>query len=125
MLDDCGQEITWANVFLDAQRVRQLSLRSLRTYAYELLHFARWRNDAPLSEITESTLHDYVRHQLEQEPKPTPQTINRRLCVLRCLYRFHLGTQIPGGQFHFQRYYHTVSPLGYGHPRLAVAYGLR
>ena len=28
--DERGQEIVWANAFLDAQRIRQLSLRSLR-----------------------------------------------------------------------------------------------
>jgi hypothetical protein len=42
VLDECGQEIAWANAFLDAQGVRQLSSRSLRAYAYDLLHFARW-----------------------------------------------------------------------------------
>jgi hypothetical protein len=36
------QEVTWANAFLDAQRIRQLSLRSLGAYGYDLLHFARW-----------------------------------------------------------------------------------
>ena len=30
VLDECGREVAWANTFLDAQRVRQLSLRSLR-----------------------------------------------------------------------------------------------
>ena len=96
--------------FLDAQRVRQLSLRSLRAYAYDLLHFARWlQSRAPslCREITESTLLDYVRHQLDQQPKPTPQTINHRLGVLRCLYRFHYGQEIPAGQSHFQRIYTT------------------
>ena len=39
--DELGQELVWANAFLDAQRIRQLSLRSLRAYAYDLLHFAR------------------------------------------------------------------------------------
>ena len=34
-------ELDWANVFLDSQRLRQLSLRSLRVYAYDLLDFAR------------------------------------------------------------------------------------
>jgi hypothetical protein len=41
LLDERGREVAWANTFLDAQRVRQLSLRSLRAYAYDLLHFAR------------------------------------------------------------------------------------
>ena len=33
--------------FLDAQHLRQLSLRSLRAYAYDLLHFARWLQARP------------------------------------------------------------------------------
>ena len=41
----------------------------------------------PLGEITESTLLNYVRHQLNQELRPTPQTVNHRLGVLRCLYQ--------------------------------------
>jgi integrase/recombinase XerD len=127
LLDEQGNEIAWANTFLDAQRIRQLSPRSLRIYAYDLLHFARWFQDPlrPLSEITESTLLDYVRHQLDQEPKPTPQTVNHRLGVLRCLYRFHYGQDIPAGQSHFQRLYTARSSLGYGRPHRAIARGLR
>jgi integrase/recombinase XerD len=127
LLDQQGQELAWANTFLDAQRIRQLSLRSLRAYAYDLLHFARWFQDPtlPLSEITEATLLDYVRYQLDQQPKPTPQTVNHRLSVLHSLYRFHYGREIPAGQSHFQRSYTTRSPLGYGRPRRAIALGLR
>jgi site-specific recombinase XerD len=127
LLDE-REEIAWANSFLDAQRIRQLSVRSLRAYAYDLLHFARWWSQhpaKPLSEVTESTLLDYVRYQLDQQPKPTPQTVNHRLVVLHCLYRFHLGTEIPPGQSHFQRTYTRRSPLGYGRPRRATALGLR
>ena len=68
LLDE-REEIAWSNSFLDAQRIRQLSVRSLRAYAYDLLHFARWWSQhpaKPLSEITESTLLDYVRYQLDQ-----------------------------------------------------------
>jgi site-specific recombinase XerD len=127
LLDEQGQEVAWANAFLDAQRVRQLSLRSLRAYAYDLLHFARWLEDAPhpLQEITESTLLDYVRHQLDREPKPAPQTVNHRLIAVRCLYRFHYGGEIPAGQSHFQQTYTKRSAPGYGRPRRAVARGLR
>ncbi|GDY24036.1 hypothetical protein LBMAG56_53830 [Verrucomicrobiota bacterium] len=127
LLDEQEREVAWANAFLDAQCIRQLSPRSLRAYAYDLLHFARWFQDPPrpLSGITESTLLDYVRHQLDQEPKPAPQTVNHRLGVLRCLYRFHYGQEIPAGQSHFQRTYTKRSPLGYGRPRRAVALGLR
>ncbi len=129
LLDEQGQEIGWANAFLDGQHIRQLSLRSLRAYAYDLLHFARWWSEPALplslSEITESTLLDYVRHQLDQEPKPTPQTVNHRLTVIRCLYRFHHGQEISAGHSHFQRPYTTRCPVGYGRPHRAMAFGLR
>src|ERR1039457_2481065 len=80
LLDSHREDVAWANAFLDAQRVRQLSSRSLRAYAYDLLHFARWLELAPqpLSDITESTLLEYVCHQLDQEPKPAPTTVNHR-----------------------------------------------
>src|SRR5215831_21401694 len=108
LVDDQGQEITWANDFLDTQRIRQLSLRSLRAYGYDLLHFARWWLQDParnLIQMDESTLLDYVRHQLNEDPKPTPQTINHRLGVLRSLYRFHSGRPLPAGPSFFQHAY--------------------
>lgn len=127
LLDDAGHEIGWVNDFLDAQHLRQLSPRSLRAYAYDLLHFARWfqSQHKTLSAITESTLVDYVRHQLNQQPRPTPQTINHRLTVIRCLYRFHHGQEIFAGQSHFQRPYTTRCPVGYGRPHRTMALGLR
>jgi integrase/recombinase XerD len=128
LVDHQGHEITWANNFLDAQRIRQLSLRSLRAYGYDLLHFARWGLPHPsrtLLEMDESTLLDYVCDQLNEEPKPTPQTINHRLGVLRSLYRFHAGHPLPAGSYQFQRSYLTRSPLGYGRPQRVIASGLR
>jgi integrase/recombinase XerD len=127
LVGDDGQEIPWANEFLDAQRVRQLSLRSLRTYGYDLLHFTRWCLQHPsrtLREMDESTVVEYVRHQLNEDPPPTPQTINHRLGVLRSLYRFHSGYPLPGSH-QFQRPYITRSPLGYGRSYRVVACGLR
>jgi site-specific recombinase XerD len=127
LLDEQDRELTWANDFLDAQRIRQLSLRSLRAYAYDLLHFARWLQSTrrPLAKINQSCLLDYVRSQLDHEPKPTPSTINHRLGVLRCLYRFHYGREIPGGKSHFQHTYATRSSLGYGRPQRRLARGLQ
>ena len=128
LVDHQGHEITWANEFLDAQRIRQLSLRSLRAYGYDLLHFARWRLQHPsptLLEMDESTLLDYVRDQLNENPKPTPQTINHRLGVLRALYGFHAGHPLSAGLHRFQRVYRTRSPLGYGRPHRVMATGLR
>jgi len=120
-------ELPWANAFLDGQRIRQLSLRSLRIYAYDLLDFARWfePQQRPFIEITEATLVEYVRHQLQQPSPPSPQTVNLRLSALRCCYRFHTGHEIPAGYVHFQNRYTRRSPLGYGRPRPAVARGLR
>ncbi len=60
-----------------------------------------------------------------RQPKPSPQTVNHRLGVVHCWYRFHYGREIPAGQSHFQRTYTKRSPLGYGRPRRAVALGLR
>src|SRR5208283_2921659 len=127
LLDQQGRELAWANNFLDAQRLRQLSLRSLRAYGYDLLHLARWLHQTrrSLAKINQSCLLDYVRRQLDHDPKPTPSTINHRLGVLRCLYRFHYGHEIPEGKSHFQRTYTTRSSLGYGRPQRRVARGLR
>jgi len=98
LLDGLGGDVAWVNEFLDLQHIRGLSPRSVRTYGYDLLHFARWWAQAapgPLSELNESTLLDYVRYQLDQHPKPTAQTINHRLTALRNLYRFHYQREIP------------------------------
>ena len=129
LVDQSQQEVTWANAFLDAQRIRQLSLRSLRAYGYDLLHFARWwlprHPSRTVQEMDESALLDYVRDQLHEDPQPTPQTINHRLGVLRSLYRFHSGRPLTAGPHDFQRSYLTQSPLGYGRPRRMIATGLR
>jgi site-specific recombinase XerD len=128
LIDHLGHELTWANDFLDTQRLRQLSLRSLRAYGYDLLHFARWSLQYPsrtLLAMDESTLLEYVRDQLNEEPKPTPQTINHRLGVLRSVYRFHYGHPLPAGSHQLQRSYVTRSPLGYGRTHRVIAAGLR
>jgi integrase/recombinase XerD len=127
LLDSRKRELDWANRFLDAQRIRGLSVCSLRAYAYDLLHFARWwvpSSRKPLADITYSTLLEHDRFQLDCIPKPTPQTINHRLTVLRRLYRFHQGREIPGEKSRLGRWYATRSPLGYGRRRLGAT-GLR
>lgn len=128
LIDEQGQEIAWANEFLDVLRVRQLSLCSLRAYGYDLLHFARWQLQHPapsLPDMDESTLVDYVRDQLNEEPQPTPQTINHRLIVLRSLYRFHSGHSLPAGARLLQRSFLTHTSLGYGRSHRLTAGGLR
>src|ERR1700730_19344166 len=79
LLDEHQQPLLWANQFLDSLRLRQFSLRSLRSYGYDLLPFARWWLAAParvLADLNETLLRDYVRSQLDQQPQPTAQTIN-------------------------------------------------
>jgi len=130
LLVEHGREVLWANAFLDAKHLIQCSPRSLRSYAFDLLHFARWAEPADsqpprqLVELNESVLRNYLRFQLEQQPCPAPQTINHRLDVLRALYQFHFACEVPG-EARFQRFYTTRSPLGYGRPGRAVARGLR
>ena len=120
LLDGHDRELNWVNEFLDYQHLRGLSPRSLRAYGYDLLHFARWWT-RDLSKLNEASLLDYVRYQLEQDPKPTPQTINHRLTVLRCLYRFRYHHDLPCAARYLKHTYTTRSPLGYGRTGRAVA----
>jgi site-specific recombinase XerD len=98
ILDGKGLAIAAVNGFLDAQALRNLSPRSLRTYGFDLLNFVRWwfEQDNPLDGLTESALVEYVRYQLEAQPKPAAKTVNHRLTVVRCLYRFHCGRDLAG-----------------------------
>jgi integrase/recombinase XerD len=119
ILDGSNHEIRWLNRFLDAQHLRNLSPRSLRSYGYDLLNFARWwfcKKRSSLSTLSESLLLDYVRYQLESTPRPTPQTVNHRLTVLRCLYRFLYGRAIPRKRAGVQSIHKTRCPLGFGKP---------
>jgi integrase/recombinase XerD len=126
LIDQRKREIPWLNEFLDAQRARGLSLRSVRAYAYDLLHFARWwlpHPPRPFAQIDESTLLDYLRYQRDHHPEPAPQTLYHRLSVLRCLYRFHYGREIPrrDGSPPTSS---PRSPFGYGGPRRSAISGL-
>lgn len=98
----------------------------MRAYAYDLLHLARWFKTKrhSLVRLNQSLLLEYVRHQLEHQPSSTPQTINHRLCVLRCLYRFHYAQEIPGKPL-FQHRYTTRSSLGYGRRQTKITTNLR
>jgi len=127
LLDEPGQEVAWANRFLDAKRLLGRSPRSLRAYAFDLLHFARWALQDPprqFADLTEDVFQEYVRHQLDRQPPPAAPTINRRLGVRRALWRFHFASDIPGSE-RFPRTYFTRSPLGYGRSGRAMSYGLR
>ena len=129
LVDEQDREIEWANRFLDAQCVRGLQTLSLESYAYALLHFLRWW--ATCSEVdtkrlaaeqfTESTLVDYVRAQLGEQPKPAPENINRRSTMVRRLFRFYFHEDMPHAPYRMQRTWYRRSPLGYGRGRMATA----
>lgn len=123
LVDQRNCEIPWLNEFLDAQRARGLSLRSVRAYAYDLLHFARWwlpHPPRPFAQIDESILLDYLRYQRDHQPQPAPQTLYHRLSILRCLYRFHHGRNIPRRDG-VAPTPSPRSPFGYGGPRRALS----
>lgn len=125
--DSDGKEIGPCNEFLDAQLLRNLSPRSLRSYAYDLLNFARWwwgPTAPPLSQIDEAALADYVRFQLDQQPPPSAQTVNHRLTVVRALLRFHLGT-VAVTSTAWLRTVTTYPPMGIGRRRRQLAATLR
>jgi site-specific recombinase XerD len=129
LLDGQGREIEWANHFLDMQCGRGLQPLSLRSYAYALLHFVRWWSQQPgvdvlrfqAEQFRESTLMDYVRAQLDEQPKPTPENINQRVSLLRRIFRFYFQQDLPHSPYRLQRQYWRPSPLGYGPGRKAVA----
>ena len=82
-----GREVEWVNRFLDQQRVRGVAETTLRSYAYDLLHFLRWwadrhsTDDVTEKTLTESTLLDYIRFQTNQQPRPAAASINRRVGI--------------------------------------------
>jgi len=113
---DKGQGMDWANEFLDSQRLRGLSLRPLRAYAYDLVNAARWlaQSSIELSDLNEARLTDYIRYQLDRKPQVAPQTINHRLSVIRCLYRFHYEHEIPRPGNGYGCAFPMPSPFAYG-----------
>lgn len=127
LLNPSGQEIPWARQFLDAQCLRGLSPCSLRIYAYDLLNFVRWWfqfQKRSIASLNQSSLLNYVRYQLSSQPQPAPRTINHRLTILHCLYRFLFGRPISGRPPSVRTPYRTRSSFGYGKTRAAMA-GLR
>ena len=102
-------------------------IRTLESYAYDLLHFLRWwesvhHTDAIVKEaLTESTLLDYVRFQSSQQPEVTGGTINQRVAIvdqaLRIVFPDAPGQIAPG----FQQTYLAACPMGLGRPRLALS----
>jgi site-specific recombinase XerD len=133
IVDEQGRDLEWANRFLDAQSVRGLAPLSLRSYTYNVLHFVRWWSRRPgvdimhfsAGQFTEATLVDYVRDQLNEQPRPAPENINNRSSMLRRLFRFYFHDDLPHAPYLMQRAWYRRSPLGYGRGRMAVAADLK
>ncbi len=122
-----GREVEWANRFLDQQRIRSVAETTLRSYAYDLLHFLRWwvrvTHTTAITEktLTESTLLAYIRFQTNQQPQPAAASINRRVGIAERALRLafpHAQTPfVPGFQYGYWR----PRPLGTGRPRPALS----
>ena len=80
-----GREVGWINRYLDREYVRRLGERTLRIYAYNLLHFVRWWDSIHhpdalrAQDLTESTLLEYLRFQSNKHTRPAGSTINARI----------------------------------------------
>jgi len=97
-LADDGAPIAEPNEFLAALRVRGLSPRTIRAYAYDLLLFYRWMRtiDASLGRLDSSDLMAFIA--VQREAGAEPRSINRRLSTARLLYRFWMGREIGTGK---------------------------
>lgn len=133
VVDENQRELHWINRFLDALCVSGTAPLTLRSYANQLLHFVRWWSRQPgvdvvelaLKQFTESTLVDYVRDQVNEIPKPSPENINMRSSMLRRLYRFHFQQDMPHAPYLIQRNWYRRSPLGYGRRVAATSADLK
>jgi site-specific recombinase XerD len=92
-----GGPIAEVNEFLSALRIRGLSPRTVRAYAYDLLRLYRWMRTASrrLQELEAPDLLEFiaVQRQLGSEPR----SINRRLSTTRLLYRFWMDRELGVG----------------------------
>lgn len=127
VIQDNRREVEWVNRLLDQQRVRGVAETTLRSYAYDLLHFLRWwakvNHSTTVTDkaLIESTLLDYIRFQVNQQPPPAAASINRRVGVAERA----LQLAFPDAQTSFLRGFHCgywrPLPLGTGRPRPALS----
>ena len=121
------REVAWINRYLDREYVRRLANTTLRTYAYNLLHFVRWWEsvhhtaDIRKGNLTESTLLEYVRFQSSQQPRPSSSLINDRVAVAdRAIHN-----EFPEAPCQMARGFHQAflrrRPMGLGRPRMALS----
>jgi integrase len=122
-----GREIGWINRYLDREYVRRLADKTLRIYAYNLLHFVRWwesvhhTGEVREADLTESTLRDYVGFQSSLQPRPSGSTINDRIAIADRALR----NEFPDAPCQMARGFHQAflrrGPMGLGRPRMAIS----
>lgn len=122
-----GREVGWVNRYLDREYVRRLADRTLRLYAYDLLHFVRWwasiheTGDVLERDLTESTLLEYLRFQSGLQPRPCGSTINARIAVADRALR----NEFPDAPCQIARGFHQTylrrRPMGLARPRWAIS----
>ena len=122
-----GRGVEWVNCYLDREYVRRLANTSLRIYAYNLLHFVRWWEsihhtaEITVTDLTESTLLDYLRFQSSLQPRPSAASINERLADVDRALR-NAFPDAPSQVAHgFQQTFLQRKPMGLGRPRVAIS----
>ena len=122
-----GQEIGWINRYLDREYVRRLGDKTLRIYAYNLLHFVRWwesihhTGEVRETDLTEATLREYLAFQSSLQPRPSGSSINERIAIADRALR----NQFPDAPCQIARGFHQAflqrKPMGLGRPRMALS----
>jgi len=122
-----GREVEWTNRFLDQQRVRGVAETTLRSYAYDLLDFLLWwikvHHSTTLTDkaLSESTLLEYIRFQVNRQPPAAAASINRRVGIAqRALQLAFPQAEAPFVRG-FQSAYWRPLPMGIGRPRPALS----
>lgn len=122
-----GPEVDWVNRFLDRQRIRSVAETTLRSYAYDLLHFLRWwvgvHHTTAITEkaLAASALLDYIRFQTNQQPRPAAASINRRVGTAERALRLAFPDAPAAFLPDFQYGYWRPRPLSAGPSRPAVS----
>jgi integrase/recombinase XerD len=122
-----AEGVGWINRYLDREYVRRLAEKSLYSYAHSLLHFVRWwesvhhSGDISPSDLTESTLLDYVRFQSSRQPAPSASTINDRVATAdRAIRNEFPDSPCQVAQGFHQPFLHR-RPMGLGRPRFELS----
>lgn len=124
---ETGREVGWVNRYLDREYVRRLADTTLRAYAYSLLHFVRWweslhhTGDVLNSDLTESTLLDYLKFQSSHQPPVSSSTINMHISVADGAIRNEFPDAPSTTAHGFQHVYLRRGPLGLGRRRPAMS----